>query len=60
MQPELPSTKKTRQKCDAGELRSPRRMKPSPTAHQDESGILKVPPAGKDRDPPGLLYPGKI
>lgn len=60
MQPELPSTKKTRQKCDAGEPRRPRRTKPSPAAHQDVSGILKVPPAEKDRDPPGLLYPGKI
>lgn len=47
MQPKPPSIKRTRDKRDAGELGSPRRTKPSPAAHQDASGILQVPPAGK-------------
>lgn len=42
MQPKLPSVKRTREKHDAGELRSPRRTQPSPAAHQDASEILKV------------------
>lgn len=52
MQSQQPSMKRTREKHDAGELRSPRSTKPSPAAHQDVSGILKVPPAGKNSDPP--------